>query len=52
MRRRVLLEFRVLPMLARCREGTCNEPGNPKIRTKDEWLRLVIWKVILDRAWG
>jgi hypothetical protein len=29
-----------------------NEPANPKLRTQDEWLRLAIWKVILDRAWG
>lgn len=29
-----------------------NEPGNPKLRTSDNWLRLAIWKMILERAWG
>jgi hypothetical protein len=28
------------------------KPASKKLMTKDPWLRLAIWKIILDRAWG
>src|SRR2546422_481027 len=28
------------------------EPGNKKLRTKDEWLRFNIMRFLMERAWG
>jgi len=34
--------------------GTDNpeKPADRKLITPDPWLRLAVWKIILDRAWG
>jgi hypothetical protein len=28
------------------------KPANKRLMSKDDWLRLAIWKQILERAWG